>query len=115
MPAIRSVMTRPSERSLQSCSRNGNPIPDRSSCPLRPFQSGTEHRRRITFTEDRKDHEDNPFDVNGRRLVPPLHSRNGRSASDQGTRAGRRALNASARNVSFGTFTSTFSEKGFTG
>jgi len=31
-----------------------------------------EERRRIIFTEDRKDHEDKPFDLKGQRLEPPL-------------------------------------------
>src|SRR5208283_392103 len=52
---------------------------------ISPRTTTITRRKRKKSTEDRKDHEDNPFDVDGRRLVPPLHSRNARSASDQGT------------------------------
>jgi GxxExxY protein len=40
-------------------------------------------RRRIIFTEDRKDHKDNSFNVQANAPEPPLHKRSAGSASDQ--------------------------------
>jgi hypothetical protein len=40
-------------------------------------------RRRIIFTEDRKEHKDNSFNVKANAVEPPLHKRSAGSASDQ--------------------------------
>jgi hypothetical protein len=41
-------------------------------------------RRKIIFTEDRKDHEDKPFDEKGGRLEKPLDRHSGRMVLKDG-------------------------------